>query len=160
VQSERLTVTLPDKSADLVRSPEPHILEHAHQFLRGLVWLILLSLGSLAHAGDPDSVERQKIDYLIATVETLQGAQFVRNGNSYDAKAAADHLRLKLRLAGSRIKTAEDFIRFCASGSSISGTPYQIRFADGRIITSEAYLRQKLAKFATENPEPQPAESH
>jgi Family of unknown function (DUF5329) len=133
---------------------------NVHLSLRGLVWLLVLSLGTFAHAAEPISVERQKIDFLIAAVETLQGAQFVRNGNSYDAKAAADHLRLKLRLAGSRIKTAEEFIRYCASESSISGTPYQIRFADGRVITSQAYLHQKLAEFGREDPFPRQPEHH
>jgi hypothetical protein len=115
--------------------------------MRGLIWLFVLSLGAFAHAADSDSMEARKIDYLIASVETLKDAQFIRNGTSYDAKSAADHLRLKLRTAGSRVVTAEDFIRLCASVSSVSGTPYQIRFADGRVLSSEAYLRQKLAEF-------------
>ncbi len=50
--------------------------------------------------------EQQKIDDLIHTVETLQkNATFIRNGTEYDAAHAASHLRLKLRFAGSRIKS-------------------------------------------------------
>lgn len=120
--------------------------------LWGFVLFVLLS-SAYAHAADLTSPERRKIDYLIASVETLQGAQFIRNGKSYDAKAAADHLRLKLRTAGSRVATAEDFIRVCASVSSISGMPYQIRLADGRIVSSAAYLRQKLTEFPPQAPE-------
>ena len=116
--------------------------------MRGLLWLLILSVGAFAHAADATSLEGQKINYLIASIETLQGAQFIRNGTAYNAKAAADHLRLKLRMAGSRVVTADDFIRLCASVSSVSGTPYQIRFTDGRWVSSEAYLRQKLAEFA------------
>ena len=98
-------------------------------------------------AGERVPLENQKIEYLIGAVEALQNAQFIRNGTSYDANAAADHLRLKLRTAGSRVKTAEDFIRYCASVSSVSGQPYQIRFSDGRIVTSEAFLRERLAEY-------------
>jgi hypothetical protein len=29
----------------------------------------------------------------------------------------------------------------------MSGTPYQIRFLDGRVVTSEAFLHQRLAEF-------------
>jgi hypothetical protein len=29
----------------------------------------------------------------------------------------------------------------------MSGIPYQIRFSDDRVVTSEAFLRQKLAEF-------------
>jgi hypothetical protein len=112
-----------------------------------LIGLLVLLFGVLAHAADSTSVEGRKIDYLIASIEALQGAQFIRNGTAYDAMTAANHLRLKRRNAGPRVATAEDFIRFCASVSSVSGTPYQIRFADGRVVSSEAYLRQKLAEL-------------
>jgi len=115
--------------------------------MRGLLCLLILSMSAVAHAADSVSLEGRKIYFLIASIETLQGAQFIRNGTSYGAKAAADHLRLKLRMAGSRVATAEDFIRLCASASSVSGTPYQIRFTDGRVVSSEAFLRQKLAEF-------------
>ena len=99
------------------------------------------------HADAAAASEAQKIEYLIRSVEQMSNAKFIRNGDAYDAKAAADHLRLKLRTAGSHCKTAEDFIRRCASKSSLSGEPYQIRFADGRVMTSEAFLRQKLKQF-------------
>jgi Family of unknown function (DUF5329) len=115
--------------------------------VRGVVWLLLLSISAFAHATDSASLEGRKIDFLITSIETLQAAQFIRNGTAYSAKDAADHLRLKLRSAGSRVSTAEDFIRLCASASSVSGTPYQIRFSDGRTVSSEAYLRQRLAEF-------------
>jgi hypothetical protein len=102
----------------------------------------------LAHASTPPSREGAKIEYLITSIESLQDAKFIRNGVAYDSKAAADHLRLKLHSAGSRVVTAEDFIRLCASVSSVTGSPYQIQFSDGHSVTSEAYLREKLATIA------------
>jgi hypothetical protein len=56
-------------------------------------------------------------------------------------------LRLKLRNAGGRSNTTDDFIRLCGSTSSVSGQPYQIRFADGTLLTSEAFLRAKLEEL-------------
>ena len=109
--------------------------------------LLLVGLSTIAQADEVAPLERQKIDYLINSIATLGDAKFVRNGTAYDAKAAADHLRLKLKNAGSRVRTAEDFIHLCASVSSVSGVPYQIRFSDGRIVTSEVYLRQQLLEF-------------
>jgi hypothetical protein len=91
-----------------------------------------------------ESREGAKIQYLISSVETLNGAQFIRNGKVYDAKMAGDHLRLKLKAAGNRVKTAEEFIRRCASKSSISGQPYQIRFSDGVTMEAEVFFRNKL----------------
>jgi hypothetical protein len=121
--------------------------------MRVLALVLSLLVGTYTSAADQASIERQKIDYLISSVETLQGARFIRNDKSYNAHAAADHLRLKLRMAGSRIVTADDFIRLCASVSSISGLPYQIRFADGQVVSAESFLRQKLVDFAHEDQE-------
>src|ERR1700676_1087030 len=115
--------------------------------MRVLVGIFLLSIGALTLAQTPISVEEKKIDYLIASIETLQNAQFIRNGVAYEAKAAADHLRLKRRGAGDRAATVDDFIRLCASVSSMSGIPYQIRFSDGRVVASETFLRERLAGF-------------
>jgi hypothetical protein len=111
--------------------------------------LTLFILGSLscAQAGDLSPTQSARIEYLIAAIESLPNAQFIRNDSSYDAKTAGDHLRLKLRNAGSRVSSAEDFIRYCASQSSISGKPYLIRFSDGRVISSGDYLRQMLAEY-------------
>jgi Family of unknown function (DUF5329) len=107
----------------------------------------LLSLAALARAGDPSPIERSRIEYLLAVVASLDDAQFIRNGKAYDGQAAANHLRTKLRAAGPRVKTAEDFIRYCASESSVSGKPYEIRFADGQVSPSADFLRQKLVEF-------------
>jgi hypothetical protein len=135
------------KHCSVVARPPNFTVRRPDRPMRAVICLLILSIGVLAHAADSMSVESRKIEYLIASIETLQGAQFIRNGTAYDAKHAADHLRLKLRNAGSRVVTAEDFIRLCASVSSLSGIPYQIRFADGRVVSSEAYLRQKLAEL-------------
>lgn len=143
-------MALPAAAAPIRRSwaaPRLHRWTVDTDCMRGLLWSLILSFAAFAHAADATSLESQKIAYLIDSVQTLQGAQFIRNGTAYNAKQAADHLRLKLRMAGSRVVTADDFIRLCASASSVSGIPYQIRFPDGRVVSSEAYLRQKLAEF-------------
>jgi hypothetical protein len=111
--------------------------------------LLLLAVGTV-YARDP--VETAKISHLIASVETLEGAKFIRNGHAYDAKAAADHLRLKLKTAGDRVKTADDFIRLCGSQSSLSGEKYRIRLADGTTMDSEVFFRSRLKSFAPGKP--------
>jgi hypothetical protein len=93
------------------------------------------------------NVEQQKIAYLIDSVANLKDASFIRNGTAYDAARAAAHMRLKLRFSGSRVKTAEDFITCCASGSSMSGIKYTIRFHDGHSVDSATFLHGKLAEY-------------
>jgi hypothetical protein len=114
---------------------------------KALAGVFLGALAALTYAGTPDSLEERKIEYLIASIDNLQNAQFIRNGVTYEAKTAADHLRMKRRMAGPRVTTAEEFIRLCASVSSVSGAPYQIRFSDGRVVTSEVFLRERLREF-------------
>ena len=113
----------------------------------GLAFLGALGLLTLAQGQTPAPSQAQRIDYLIRSVESMGAAQFIRNGTTYDAKAAAEHLRLKRRMAGSSCATAEDFIRHCATQSSVSGKPYEIRLPDGTVVTSAAFLEGKLAEF-------------
>jgi hypothetical protein len=112
-----------------------------------LRWMLCLGLlfSSLAMAA-PLS-EQQKIDALIHSVETVPGAQFIRNGSSYDAKAAVEHLQMKRRYAGNHIKTASDFIELCASRSSMTGLPYKIRFADGKTQDAAEYFHARLKQI-------------
>lgn len=106
------------------------------------VLVCLVALGSVAGASELS--ERRKIEALLASLKDIPGASFVRNGKDYTADQAVDHLRRKLTAAGGRVKTAEDFILCCASGSSMSGEPYRIKFPDGRIVNSADYFRAKL----------------
>jgi hypothetical protein len=89
--------------------------------------------------------EREKIERLLMYVGQLDDVDFIRNGKEYPAAEAAKHLRLKLDKAGDRVKTADDFIRLCASHSYVSGEAYLIRFPDGRTRTAEDVLREQLA---------------
>ena len=121
-----------------------------NKFKRIATWLLLVVLVAPAlaqQAVDLSTVEQQKIGWLIESVAALHDARFIRNGQAYDATRAADHLRLKLRFAGDRVKTAEDFINYCATRSSMSGRRYSIRFADGRTVDAAMFLRQRLAAY-------------
>lgn len=111
--------------------------------------------GAVSQQAQQAAFEQHRIDYLIDSVAALKGASFIRNGKAYDAAKAASHMRLKLRFAGSKIHTAEDFIVCCGTGSSVSGINYTIRFADGHSVDSASYLRRKLAEYS-----PPPAPAH
>ena len=119
-----------------------------------LLAVAFLTFAVAANAGERSPAQNARIEYLLGVVASLHDAQFIRNGTTYDSAAAVKHLRLKLRAAGSRIKTAEDFISYCASASSVSGRPYEIRFSDGQVVLSADFLRQKLLEFDKENGTP------
>ena len=109
--------------------------------------IMILVLAAVGYGYALEPGEASKIQYLITSVETLEGAKFIRNGGEHDAKAAAAHLRLKLKVAGAKVKTADDFIRICASKSSLSGEPYRIRFSDGTTVEAGVFFRNKLKAF-------------
>lgn len=116
---------------------------------------LFLWVGLAAQAFGQAAIEQRKIEYLIGAIADLGDATFIRNGSEYSARQAVDHLHAKLQHAGNRIVTAEDFIVYCATGSSLSGEKYRIKFADGRMVDSAEFLRGKLAVFG--NPAPRPA---
>ena len=65
------------------------VTNRAPPHMRVLIGIFLLSLGAVTLAGTPIPLEEKKIDYLIASIESLQNAEFIRNGVAYEAKAAA-----------------------------------------------------------------------
>lgn len=91
--------------------------------------------------------EKEKIDHLINYIKNLQGATFIRNGDEYPAKDAAEHLQMKRRKAGDRVKTAREFIDGLASESYISGKEYQIRMKDGKTYKSREVLMRELERI-------------
>jgi len=107
-----------------------------------------------------EAIEDQRIEYLIGVIQNMRDATFIRNGTPYDGQHAADHMRLKLRYAGSKVQTAEEFIVCCGTGSSMSGQPYLIKLPDGKTTASAEFLRAKLAEFNDQNthsaPPPRP----
>ncbi len=105
---------------------------------------LLVATSGLARAVQSSTDETKKIEALIAHVEELADAKFVRNGIEYDAKTAGAFLRGKWDANKSKIKTAKDFIEHAASVSSTTGKPYLIRFKDGKDVKSGEYLAEQL----------------
>lgn len=95
-----------------------------------------------AAPASPALTEDQRIDAIIARIESLKDAKFIRNGGEHDAKDAAAHLRRKLSAQRGSIKTVADFIRLCGTGSSLSGDAYRIRLADGSEVACATYLER------------------
>ena len=94
----------------------------------------------------PVLTEKAKIETLIAHLETLDGATFIRNGKDYDARTAARFLRGKWQAHDEEIKTAADFIAKAATSSSTTGKPYVLRFKDGTTTPCGDYLTAQLKK--------------
>ena len=117
-------------------------------FIRTATTLLLAGVMVLTGRGNEGAgSEKKKIELLIAHLESLKGAEFVRNGREYDAETAAKFLRGKWQARESDILTAADFIDKVASVSTQSGQPYLIRFSDGREQKCAEYLREVLGRL-------------
>jgi len=95
-----------------------------------------------------EATEVEKIEWLIAEIESMDQVEFIRNGKEYSSKDAARHMRLKWEEAGKLIRTVDDFVDICASRSWLSGKPYLIRYPDGSIIQSFIFFRRLLQEFS------------
>ena len=106
---------------------------------------ILVSVLALAFARD--GREQARIDFLIREVENAKDLIFIRNGAEHDAAAAGKHLRMKLNYAGERVRTAEEFVKNCASESSLTHRKYKVRFPGGKTMDAAEYFADKLREY-------------
>ncbi len=104
-----------------------------------LIFYVALAATAFAGGSDPE------IQYLLDTVGASD-CVFTRNGKDHSAAEARDHLAMKYRRAGSRVRTAEAFIERLASKSSWTGQPYLIN-CDGESLPSRDWLTIRLGRY-------------
>lgn len=112
-----------------------------------LGFLLFLAVAVPVHAATKALSEKAKIEALIAHLEALKDATFVRNGSDANAVTAAKFLRGKWQANDKDIKTAADFIAKAGSVSTTTGKPYLIRFKDGTQTRCGDYLTAQLKKL-------------
>ena len=109
---------------------------------------LAVSVGSAAlRAADLPPAEEKQIEALIAAIERMTDAAFIRNSRPYGSAAAAEFLRRKWRHREADIRSADDFIEKVASFSSTTGQPYLIRFSYGRETPCAIFLRTELSSL-------------
>lgn len=100
--------------------------------------------------------EETRVENLLTAVGKQEQLIFIRNGSEHNAAGAESHLRLKLSKTKKRLDTAEQFVDKVASGSSISGKPYQVKRPGKDPVDAKVYLAELLAetdKAAAAKPE-------
>ena len=96
-------------------------------------------------AAAPPGATKDEIDHLLRYI-AASSCTFVRNGSEYSAEKAREHLKDKYQLAGSRISSAEDFIRYLATKSSLSGEPYHVKCGNVDALSGE-WLTAELDRY-------------
>ena len=106
-----------------------------------LLAAVLLAVAGVSAGQSPDPA----VAGLLRAIET-SGCQMERNGGLNDAKAAAEHLRMKLERSGRPGMSADLFIDRVASGSTVSGQPYRVLCPGFPAVDSRVWLRARLAE--------------
>jgi len=123
---------------------QPKVIEEFHS-LTLVVLVGLFVLPGVARA--LDAAEEQKVDALIQLVSSMREEKFIRNGKEYDTAKAVELIKYKYNKEKPSLKNATEFIEKCAAQSSTTGMPYQIKFSDGKVKTSEEFLKEKLGEI-------------
>ena len=100
---------------------------------------------------EPPAIVQQEIKYLIGHVGN-SGCEFKRNGVwNKDSRTAEAHMRSKYDFLARMglIDTTEDFIEKAATGSSLSGQPYEVRCGGDLPMQSSLWLSTELARHRT-----------
>jgi len=117
------------------------------RILTGVVLLVTLLIPAGATAGTAE-----EIGHLLQYIEQSE-CVFIRNSEEHDSVAALEHIRMKYGYVKSRVNTAEDFIEYAATKSSLSGKPYLVRCEGVDLLTAE-WLKAELARFRQPKTEP------
>ena len=124
----------------------------AHMRKAALLIALLLLLALLApskgFAAEVSPVAQSEIAHLLDYMEK-SGCRFYRNGTWYtDAKAVRGHVDMKYRyfMERNRIGSAEDFIKWAASKSEISGKPYLVQCNNGAEMLLSRWLTDELVR--------------
>ena len=76
---------------------------------------------------------------------------FIRNGESYPSAEAKLHINKKYNYVKSKVNSAEDFIKYAATKSSMTGKYYSVICA-GKEKTSKQWLLDELAAYRNTTP--------
>ena len=115
------------------------------QFYTAFLFIVLTAA---VPASSEDSMS-QEIDHLLQYIES-SNCIFIRNGSESSATEARAHIQTKYDIFKNRIKNTEDFIKYAATKSSISGKPYKVR-CNGQETLNADWLNAELKKLEIKN---------
>lgn len=101
---------------------------------------IMLFSSTAVFAGTHDEIQN-----LLLFVEK-SGCEFERNGKVYDSGQARSHMERKYDNVDQYVDEAEDFIKYAATESSMSGRKYQV-ICDGKKQASAEWLKGELSRY-------------
>ena len=110
------------------------------QALKTLIVALVLLAGT-ALAGT-----QEEIDHLLSFVANTS-CKYDRNGTIHDGPEARDHINMKYEHYRKKVKTTEDFIKYSATKSLMSGKKYKIRCPGSEAVFASDWLLDELNAF-------------
>ena len=99
-----------------------------------------------AFASEFQAVQVVEINHLIEYV-AKSGCTFIRNGKAYTSAEAVAHIKKKYAYFKDAIDSAEKFIEFSATRSTLTGKAYTIKCPGKEVVKSRKWLLEELRGF-------------
>lgn len=96
------------------------------------------------------SSPQKEIDHLLQFV-SITSCQYERNGTFHNGSEAVEHINKKYNYFKSKIDTAEDFIKYSATKSKMSGNYYRIHCNSHKPVNSQDWLLTELNNYRSTN---------
>jgi len=98
------------------------------------------------------SSEAAEVNYKVEIAHLLvyvknTSCKYIRNGEAHDGVAAAQHIKKKYDYYKDDIHTAEEFIRFSATKSTVSDSKYFIECSGSAKVESAQWLLAELDRY-------------
>ncbi|UCE89837.1 MAG: DUF5329 family protein [Pseudomonadota bacterium] len=114
------------------------------------VLLIAAVLLSSAVFAEVSSESKMEIDHLVSFVENTP-CKINRNGKYHDGSEAISHIQKKYEYFKDRINTAEQFIEYSATKSTMSGKYYLVKCGDSQPFKTREWLLKELENYREKN---------
>ena len=89
---------------------------------------------------------QQEIEHLLDFVEKTS-CKYERNGKMYAGPGAREHITRKYEYYKEKIKSAEDFIKYSATKSKMSGRKYKVHCPGQAVQNVGDWLQKELKKY-------------
>jgi hypothetical protein len=110
---------------------------------------ILLAFAGPLPADVPEQ-QKPEVQHLLDFVEQSD-CIMVRNGDEHDGKKALSHIQRKYDYFRDDIKTTEDFIKYSATKSTMSGKYYTVKCPGKEEMRSQDWLLDELKRYRERN---------
>ena len=89
---------------------------------------------------------QSEINHLLAFLENSE-CQFERNGTMHTGKDTVNHVKKKYNYFKSKLGSAEKFIEYSATKSTLSGKYYMVLCKDSPKVRTQDWLLQELKNY-------------